>query len=70
MEQNITDKHITVQALQHLLIYYEKKQDKYRGQGREDVLKTIDTYIAKIRRTMIKVLEKNENEKSNAIDFY
>lgn len=70
MEENITDRHITVQALQHLLIYYEKKQDKYKGEGREDMLKTIDTYIAKIRRTMIKVLEENENKKSNAIDFY
>ena len=70
MEQNITDKHITVQALQHLLIYYEKKQDKYRGEGREDVLKTIDTYIAKIRRTMIKVLEKRDSADIKPIDFY
>lgn len=70
MEDNITDKHITVQALQHLLIHYEKKHKKYEQQGREDILEIIDTYIAKIRRTMIKVLEKRDSADIKPIDFY
>ena len=31
MKPEITDKHIKVQALQHLLIHYENKHKKYKG---------------------------------------
>ena len=49
MSERITDRHIQVQALQHLLIHYEKKRDRYSDDGREDILNTLDAYIAKIR---------------------
>ena len=67
--EKLTDKHIQAQALQHLLIHYEKKYDKYKGLDRDDILKNLELYIAKIRRTLIQVLdEEQENEKP--IKFY
>ena len=72
MNERITDRHIQVQALQHLLIHYEKKRDRYSDDGREDILNTLDTYIAKIRRTMIRLLQdkKEDTDTDNVIKFY
>ncbi len=55
--EKISDKHIQAQALQHLLIHYEKKRNKYKEIKRDDLLNTVDMYIAKIRRTLINILE-------------
>ena len=55
--EKITDKQIQAQALQHLLIYYEKKRTKYEESKRDDLLNTVNMYIAKIRRTLIHILE-------------
>lgn len=70
MIERITDKHIKVQALQHLLINYENKRDRYIDDGREDIVETLNSYIAKIRRTIIKVLQESENTEESAIKFY
>ena len=70
MIEIITDKHIQVQALQHLLINYENKRDRYIDDGRDDIVETLNSYIAKIRRTMIKVLQESENAEQSAIKFY
>ena len=67
--EKLTDKHIQAQALQHLLIHYEKKYDKYNGLDRDDILKNLELYIAKIRRTLIQVLEE-EQENEKPIKFY
>tara|TARA_R100000734_G_scaffold5583_1_gene4833 strand:- start:3956 stop:4165 length:210 start_codon:yes stop_codon:yes gene_type:complete len=68
--EKLTDKHIQAQALQHLLIHYEKKYDKYKELDRDDILKNLELYIAKIRRTLIHVLEKEEENESKPIKFY
>ena len=68
--EKLTDKHIQAQALQHLLIHYEKKYDKYKELERDDILKNLELYIAKIRRTLIHVLEKEEENESKPIKFY
>tara|TARA_Y100001972_G_scaffold65130_1_gene79421 strand:+ start:337 stop:555 length:219 start_codon:yes stop_codon:yes gene_type:complete len=68
--EKITDKHIKVQALQHLLIHYENKHKKYKKNKREDILKVIDTYIAKIRRTIIRELEEQVENNNQPIKFY
>lgn len=70
MIERITDKHIKVQALQHLLINYENKRDRYIDDDRDDIVETLNSYIAKIRRTMIKVLQESENAEESAIKFY
>ena len=70
MNERITDRHIQVQALQHLLIHYENKRNKYSDDGRDDILNTLDTYIAKIRRTMIRVLQDKKDDTDNVIKFY
>lgn len=70
MIEKITDKHIQVQALQHLLIHYEKKRDRYVDNKRDDIVRTLDSYISKIRRTIIKVLEHSENIKETSINFH
>ena len=70
MKPEITDKHIKVQALQHLLIHYENNHKKYKGGGREDVLEIIELYIAKIRRTIISVLEEDNKKVNKPIEFY
>tara|TARA_R100001460_G_scaffold36405_3_gene69855 strand:- start:1032 stop:1244 length:213 start_codon:yes stop_codon:yes gene_type:complete len=70
MIERITDKHIQVQALQHLLIHYENKRDRYLDDGREDIVETLNSYIAKIRRTIVKVLQESENIQQSAIKFY
>tara|TARA_R100000278_G_scaffold15988_3_gene16322 strand:- start:494 stop:706 length:213 start_codon:yes stop_codon:yes gene_type:complete len=70
MEEKITDRHIQVQALQHLLIHYENKRDKYSDDKRDDIVKTLNTYIAKIRRTIIKVLHEDEVDSDSVIKFY
>lgn len=70
MIERITDKHIQVQALQHLLIHYENKRDRYLDDDREDIVETLNSYIAKIRRTIIKVLQESENTEESAIKFY
>lgn len=70
MIEKITDKHIQVQALQHLLIHYEKKRDRYVDNNRDDIVRTLDSYISKIRRTIIKVLEHSENIKETSINFH
>ena len=70
MKPEITDKHIKVQALQHLLIHYENKYKKYNGGGREDVLEIIELYISKIRRTIISVLEEDNKKVNKPIEFY
>ena len=68
--EKLTDKHIQAQALQHLLIHYEKKYDKYKELDRDDILKNLELYIAKIRRTLIQVLESEEENKNKPIKFY
>ena len=70
MMEKLTDKHIQAQALQHLLIHYEKKYDKYKELDRDDILKNLELYIAKIRRTLIQVLESEEENKNKPIKFY
>ena len=67
--EKLTDKHIQAQALQHLLIHYEKKYDKYKKLDRDDIIKSLELYIAKIRRTLIQVLEE-EKENEKPIKFY
>ena len=67
--EKLTDKHIQAQALQHLLIHYEKKYNKYKELDRDDILKNLELYIAKIRRTLIHVLE-SEQENEKPIKFY
>lgn len=67
--EKLTDKHIKTQALQHLLIHYEKKYDKYKKLDRDDIIKNLELYIAKIRRTLIQVLEE-EQENEKPIKFY
>jgi flagellar motor component MotA len=67
--EKLTDKHIKTQALQHLLIHYEKKYDKYKELDRDDIIKNLELYIAKIRRTLIQVLEE-EQENEKPIKFY
>mgnify|MGYP003142417601 FL=1 len=67
--ERLTDKHIKTQALQHLLIHYEKKYDKYKKLDRDDIIKNLELYIAKIRRTLIQVLEE-EQENEKPIKFY
>ena len=69
MMDKLTDKHIQAQALQHLLIHYEKKYDKYKKLDRDDIIQNLELYIAKIRRTLIQVLEK-EQENEKPIKFY
>lgn len=68
--EKLTDKHIQAQALQHLLIHYEKKYDKYRDMNRDDILKNLELYIAKIRRTLIHVLEEEKENNNKPINFY
>ena len=67
--EKLTDTHIKTQALQHLLIHYEKKYDKYKKLDRDDIIKNLELYIAKIRRTLIQVLEE-EQENEKPIKFY
>ena len=67
--EKLTDKHIKAQALQHLLIHYEKKYDKYKKLDRDDIIKNLELYIAKIRRTLIQLLEE-EQENEKPIKFY
>ena len=67
--EKLTDKHIQAQALQHLLIHYEKKYNKYKELDRDDIIKNLELYIAKIRRTLIQVLEE-EQENEKPIKFY
>ena len=68
--EKLTDKHIQAQALQHLLIHYEKKYDKYKELDRDDIIQNLELYIAKIRRTLIQVLESEEENKEKPIKFY
>ena len=67
--EKLTDKHIQAQALQHLLIHYENKYDKYKKLDRDDIIKNLELYIAKIRRTLIQLLEE-EQENEKPIKFY
>jgi len=67
--EKLSDKHIQAQALQHLLIHYEKKYDKYKRLDRDDIIKNLELYIAKIRRTLIQVLEE-EQQNEKPIKFY
>ena len=68
--EKLTDKHIQAQALQHLLIHYEKKYDRYKKLDRDDILKNLELYIAKIRRTLVNVLEEQEENNYKPIKFY
>mgnify|MGYP003111560090 FL=1 len=68
--ERLTDKHIQAQALQHLLIHYEKKYDKYKKLDRDDIIKNLELYIAKIRRTLIQVLEDEKENENKSIKFY
>ena len=68
--EKLTDKHIQAQALQHLLIHYEKKYDKYKELDRDDIIKNLELYIAKIRRTLIQVLEEEQENENKSIKFY
>ena len=68
--EKLTDKHIQAQALQHLLIHYEKKYDKYKKLDRDDIIKNLELYIAKIRRTLIQVLEEEKENENKSIKFY
>ena len=67
--EKLSDKHIQAQALQHLLIHYERKYDKYKRLDRDDIIKNLELYIAKIRRTLIQVLEE-EQQNEKPIKFY
>ena len=68
--EKLTDKHIQAQALQHLLIHYEKKYNKYKELDRDDIIKNLELYIAKIRRTLIQVLEEEQENENKSIKFY
>lgn len=68
--EKITDKHIQAQALQHMLIHYENKREKYKDKNRDDILRSLDLYIAKIRRTLINVLEEDKLDNYKPIKFY
>lgn len=68
--EKITDKEIQVKALQHLLIHYENKQEKYLKLNRDDILNNLELYIAKIRRTLIQVLEQQKENNDKPIKFY
>ena len=68
--EKLTDKHIQAQALQHLLIHYEMKYDKYKKLDRDDIIKNLELYIAKIRRTLIQVLEEEQENENKSIKFY
>ena len=68
--EKLTDKHIKTQALQHLLIHYEKKYDKYKKLDRDDIIRNLELYIAKIRRTLIQVLEEEQENENKSIKFY
>tara|TARA_R100000353_G_scaffold75637_2_gene57524 strand:+ start:1517 stop:1726 length:210 start_codon:yes stop_codon:yes gene_type:complete len=68
--EKLTDKHIQAQALQHLLIHYEKKYDKYKELDRDDIIQNLELYIAKIRRTLIQVLEEEQENENKSIKFY
>lgn len=68
--EKLTDKHIQAQALQHLLIHYEKKYDRYKKLDIDDILKNLELYIAKIRRTLVNVLEEQEENNYKPIKFY
>lgn len=49
----ITDKHIIIQSLQHLLIYYEGRLETLKETERDDLIAITERYIAKIRRVII-----------------
>lgn len=68
--EKITDKEIQVKALQHLLIHYENKHKKYLKLNRDDILNNLELYIAKIRRTLIQVLELQKENNDKPIKFY
>ena len=68
--EKLTDKHIQAQALQHLLIHYEKKYNKYKELDRDDIIKNLELFIAKIRRTLIQVLEEEQENENKPIKFY
>ena len=68
--EKITDKHIKIQALQHLLIHYENKRKKYKEKKRDDITNSLNLYIAKIRRTLINVMEDQNTNTNSPIKFY
>ena len=66
--EHITDEQIKILALQRLLIYYENLLK--RNSDREDIVYTSNQYITKIKKTLVKMLEKPTNQKENkAIHF-
>ena len=67
--EKITDKHIKIQALQHLLIHYENKYKMYKDQKRDDILNSLNLYIAKIRRTLIIAMEEQDQSNNQPIKF-
>tara|TARA_R100000231_G_scaffold88806_2_gene67240 strand:- start:193 stop:411 length:219 start_codon:yes stop_codon:yes gene_type:complete len=64
----ITDEQIKVLALQRLLIYYENLLK--RNNHREDIVNTSNRYIAKIRRTLINMLEAKKEVEVEKIESY
>ena len=60
--EQITDKHIILQSLQFMLIYYEGRLKAYKETDREDLQEIAHKYIAKIRRVIIKKSQEPINE--------
>jgi len=53
----ISDDHIVIQSLQHMLISYEKRLKKYQKTDRQDLVDITLRYIAKLRRLIIQKTE-------------
>jgi len=67
-QEFITDEQIKMQGLQHLLIYYENLLKKT---NREDLIESSHRYIAKIRRTIIRMMEEPVVKKvDNKVETY
>lgn len=64
----ITDDQIKILALQRLLIYYENLAK--RNNKQDHIVDTSQQYIAKIRRTLIRMLEKPVDHEEIKIESY
>ena len=61
----ISDDHIVIQSLQHMLISYEKRLNKYQQTDRQDLVDITHRYIAKLRRLIIQKTEQTFVKKNN-----
>ncbi len=61
----ISDDHIVIQSLQHMLISYEKRLKKYQKTDRQDLVDITLRYIAKLRRLIIQKTEQTFVKKNN-----